>query len=133
MRSFAEFAPAGSTVSIISQQNPSGHLPKRLGNVSRFDFVQHAHPTSLEVGAKARERRAQLLARRSKPWGVTGVAGGCTQGAAEVVIWTHSLPFLARCLGVLPESISMYSHPASVTRLCRKLQVAVAQQPNTVP
>jgi hypothetical protein len=52
MRSFAEFAPAGSTVSIISQQKPQGHLPKRLGNVSRIEFVQYAHPTSLEVRAK---------------------------------------------------------------------------------
>lgn len=50
MRSFAEFAPVGSTVSVISTTPPAKHWPKHLGNVSRFDFLQHEHPTSMEVG-----------------------------------------------------------------------------------
>lgn len=50
MNSFAEFAPVGSTVAVLTQEPPSKHWPKSLGNVSRFEFIQHAHPTSLEVG-----------------------------------------------------------------------------------
>lgn len=51
IRSFAEFAPVGSTVTFIGQAPPMQCLPKQMGNVSRFEFVKHPYPTSLEVSA----------------------------------------------------------------------------------
>lgn len=54
MRSFAEFAPAGSTVTFVGQSPPAQHWPRKLGNVKSFEFIQHPFPTSLEVRALRR-------------------------------------------------------------------------------
>lgn len=83
MRSFGEFVPVGSTVTFISQLPPDKHWPTRLGNVSRFNYVIHPHPTSTEVGGSGKAAGTHPLAymtaahdaRQDAPWGSASTAG----------------------------------------------------------
>lgn len=92
MRSFAEFAPAGSTVTFVGQSPPAKHWPRKLGNVKSFEFIQHPFPTSLEVSqvlsGEARGRQgavptAVVAARRMRAHSGAQCMGCCLSCCVE--------------------------------------------------